>query len=38
VRIDYRGGLRWPWLERTPGAKGPAGLDRLLLSRRTPTR
>jgi predicted metalloprotease with PDZ domain len=34
VRIDYRGGLRWPWLERTPGAKGPAGLDRLLLSRR----
>jgi predicted metalloprotease with PDZ domain len=26
--LDYRGGLRWPWLERS-GA-GPAGLDRLL--------
>jgi predicted metalloprotease with PDZ domain len=28
VTIDYRGGLRWPWLERT--AKGEAPLDRLL--------
>jgi predicted metalloprotease with PDZ domain len=34
VRIDYRDGLRWPWLERAAGARGPAGLDRLLLSRR----
>jgi len=38
VRIDYRGGLRWPWLERVAGAKGPGGLDRLLLSRRARTR
>jgi predicted metalloprotease with PDZ domain len=34
VPVDYRGGLRWPWLERAAGARGPAGLDRLLMSRR----
>lgn len=34
VRIDYRGGLRWPWIEHASGAKGPAGLDLLLMSRR----
>lgn len=34
VEIDYRDGLRWPWLERAPGSRGPGGLDRLLLSRR----
>ncbi len=30
VSIEYRGGLRYPWLERTAGAKGPGGLDLLL--------
>lgn len=33
VPITYRGGLRYPWLERTPG-KAPAGLDALLAPRR----
>ena len=28
--IDYRSGLRWPWLERTAPGKAPTGLDRLL--------
>jgi predicted metalloprotease with PDZ domain len=37
VRIDYRGGLRWPWLERLAGAKGPGGLDLLLAPRRPRT-
>ena len=32
VSIDYRGGLRYPWLEKVPG-KGPAGLDLLLAPR-----
>lgn len=33
-RIDYKGGLRWPWLERaTPGTE-PTGLDRLLIPKR----
>ena len=30
VSIDYRGGLRYPWLERNAGAKGLGGLDLLL--------
>ena len=30
VSIEYRGGLRYPWLERSAGAKGPGGLDLLL--------
>lgn len=34
VPVDYRGGLRWPWLEQTAGGKGQAGLDRLLSPRR----
>lgn len=32
VSLDYRGGLRYPWLERVPG-RGPAGLDVLLAPR-----
>lgn len=35
ISVDYHDGLRWPWLERVPGATGPAGLD-LLLAPRTP--
>jgi predicted metalloprotease with PDZ domain len=34
VRIDYRGGLRWPWLERASPGTEPTGLDRLLMARR----
>lgn len=33
VAIDYRGGLRWPWLERS-GDLAQTGLDRLLAPRR----
>jgi hypothetical protein len=33
VPLNYRGGLRYPWLERVPG-KAPAGLDALLTPRR----
>ncbi len=33
LRIDYRGGLRWPWLERTAPGSAPTGLDQLLLPR-----
>ena len=31
--IDYRGGLRWPWLERAAAGKAPTGLDLLLAPR-----
>lgn len=34
IRIDYRGGLRWPWLERTAAGKAPTGLDLLLAPKR----
>ncbi|MFM5884183.1 MAG: peptidase M61, partial [Novosphingobium sp.] len=34
VRIDYKGGLRYPWLERTAAGKAPAGLDLLLQPKR----
>jgi predicted metalloprotease with PDZ domain len=34
VRIDYRGGLRWPWLERAAPGTEPTGLDLLLMARR----
>jgi predicted metalloprotease with PDZ domain len=34
VRIDYRGGLRWPWLERAAPGTAPTGLDLLLAPRR----
>jgi len=30
VAINWHDGLRYPWLERTAGAKGPGGLDLLL--------
>ena len=33
VPLTYRGGLRYPWLERVPG-KSQAGLDALLAPRR----
>ncbi len=34
VPINYRGGLRWPWLERAAPGTEPTGLDRLLAPRR----
>ncbi len=34
VKLDWRGGLRWPWLERVVPADQPAGLDLLLAPRR----
>ena len=34
VKIDYRGGLRWPWLERAAAGTAPTGLDLLLAPRR----
>lgn len=34
VALDYRGGLRWPWLERAAPGTAPTGLDRLLMPRR----
>jgi len=34
VKIDYRGGLRWPWLERAKAGDAPAGLDQLLAPKR----
>lgn len=37
LRIDYRGGLRWPWLERAAPGKDPTGLDLLLALRRPRT-
>ncbi len=33
IPVAYRGGLRWPWLERS--GKGAAGLDALLAPRRS---
>lgn len=34
VRIDYQGGLRWPWLERAAPGTAPTGLDLLLMPKR----
>lgn len=34
ISLDYRGGLRWPWLERAAPGSAPTGLDRLLAPRR----
>lgn len=34
VKFDYRGGLRWPWLERAAPGTAPTGLDLLLEPRR----
>lgn len=31
VAIDYRGGLRWPWLERAAPGNAPNGIDQLLM-------
>lgn len=30
IDVDWHGGMRFPWLERDPAQKEPAGLDRLL--------
>ncbi|MFM5895076.1 MAG: peptidase M61, partial [Novosphingobium sp.] len=34
VTIDYRGGLKYPWLERAAAGTAPTGLDLLLEPRR----
>ena len=34
VPVTYKGGLRWPWLERAPGKGTNTGLDQLLAPRR----
>jgi len=34
VAVAYRGGLRYPWLERAAPGKAPTGLDQLLSPRR----
>ena len=34
VKIDYRGGLRYPWLERAAPGTAPTGLDLLLMPKR----
>ena len=34
VSIDYKGGLRYPWLERAVPGKAPTGLDLLLAPKR----
>ena len=34
VRIDYRDGLKYPWLEKTGAAKAASGLDQLLAPKR----
>ncbi|MBK6800118.1 peptidase M61 [Novosphingobium sp.] len=38
VKVDYRGGLRWPWVERAAPGKAPTGLDRLLMPLRPVTK
>ncbi len=38
VRIDYKGGMRYPWLERIAPGKAPAGLDVLLSPKRAPAK
>jgi predicted metalloprotease with PDZ domain len=37
VTIAYHDGMRYPWLERDAGAKGPGGLDALLAPHRPVT-
>ncbi len=34
VKLDYKGGLKWPWVERSAAGKAPAGLDLLLAPKR----
>jgi len=33
-KLDYQGGLRWPWLERAAPGTAPTGLDLLLTAKR----
>jgi predicted metalloprotease with PDZ domain len=33
-KLDYKGGLRWPWLERAAPGTAPTGLDLLLVPKR----
>ncbi|MEY4240030.1 MAG: hypothetical protein RL339_2631 [Pseudomonadota bacterium] len=33
-KVDYQGGLRWPWLERAAPGTAPTGLDLLLTPKR----
>ena len=33
-KLDYKGGLRWPWLERAAPGTAPTGLDQLLTPKR----
>ncbi|MFM2302334.1 MAG: hypothetical protein RLZZ84_2070 [Pseudomonadota bacterium] len=35
VKLDYTGGLKWPWVERAAPGTAPTGLDRLLAPKRT---
>lgn len=34
TKLDYKDGLKWPWVERAAPGKGPTGLDLLLSPRR----
>lgn len=34
IALDYKGGLKWPWVERAAPGKGPTGLDLLLAPKR----
>jgi hypothetical protein len=34
VKLDYRDGLRYPWLERVATGKAPTGLELLLTPKR----
>jgi predicted metalloprotease with PDZ domain len=33
-KLDYKGGLRWPWLERAAPGTAPTGLELLLMPKR----
>ena len=35
VKLDYKDGLRYPWLERVAPGKAPVGLDLLLTPKRS---
>ena len=37
-KLDYKGGLRWPWLERVTPGSAPTGLDLLLMPQRPRTK
>jgi len=34
ISIEYKDGLRYPWLERVAPGKAPTGLDLLLMPKR----